>query len=66
MQNHTERNHIFQSSLFIPDPQSKRKLTFSDDFPGGEGGGIKREGGGGGGGGGGGAGGGGKTATEKK
>ena len=38
MQNHTERNHIFQSSLFIPDPQSKRKLTFSDDFPGGEGG----------------------------
>ena len=55
MQNHTERNHIFQSSLFIPDPQSKRKLTLSDDFPGGggwgEGSGVE---------------GGGKTATEKK
>ena len=63
MQNHTERNHIFQSSLFIPDPQSKRKLTFSDYFPGGEGGGgLKREGGGEGSG----AEGGGKTATEKK
>ena len=54
MQNHTERNHIFQSSLFIPDPQSKRKLTLSDDFPGGGGGeGSGVEGGG-------------KTATEKK